>query len=222
MTVKALDVYRYKEHDVRTTEIDGEIWFVAADIANILEIMRTNDATEGLEEDEKGTAKIRTPGGMQDMTIISESGLYTLIMRSNKPEAKQFRKWVTGTVLPMIREKGYYAPEDFNVVPVKNEQQQNKPKIIGQFTNSVFKSAMAIIEKAQACKKDEDFEAVIALDDIFKLNTGYSVLEIAGFKLTLVQKIFPYPYDDTGSYSCIWVRGWEKRNTLDDLMKGDN
>ena len=217
-----IQVFTYGANTVRTIEKDGTAWFVAKDVADILGFRDAFNATMHLDDDEKDTTKVSTPGGEQDMTIISESGLYTLIMRSNKPEAKQFRKWVTGTVLPMIREKGYYAPEDFNVVPVKNEQQQNKPKIIGQFTNSVFKSAMAIIEKAQACKKDEDFEAVLALDDIFKLNTGYSVLEIAGFKLTLVQKIFPYPYDDTGSYSCIWVRGWEKRNILDEHMKGDN
>lgn len=105
----ALQVFTYKAHQVRTVTIGGEIWFVAKDVANILGIMRTNDATEGLDEDEKGTAEIRTPGGMQSMTIISEPGLYTLLMRSNKPEAKPFRRWVTHGVLPAIRKTGSYA-----------------------------------------------------------------------------------------------------------------
>ena len=65
--------------------------------------------SDHLDADEKGVTKCDTPGGMQDMTIVSESGLYTLIMRSNKPEAKRFRKWVTSEVLPSIRKTGSYS-----------------------------------------------------------------------------------------------------------------
>lgn len=68
-----------------------------------------------LEEDEKGRSQIATPGGMQNVNVINESGLYAVILRSDKPEAKRFRKWVTSEVLPSIRRTGGYvhaAPED--------------------------------------------------------------------------------------------------------------
>ena len=109
MTQNALQVFNYKNKEVRTTEIDGEVWFVAADVAEILEIQRTNDATEGIDADEKGTANIRTPGGMQKMTIISEPGVYALVMKSRKPEAKEFSRWVRHEVLPAIRKTGSYS-----------------------------------------------------------------------------------------------------------------
>lgn len=78
MRNNTLQVFIYKAHQVRTTEVDGEVWFVAADIADILEMRDAFNATRELDEDEKGTAKVSTPGGKQDMTIISEAGLYTL------------------------------------------------------------------------------------------------------------------------------------------------
>lgn len=94
---------------VRVVMIDGEPWFVAADVASALTIGRTDDAVARLDDDEKGTATVRTPGGEQQMTIINESGLYSLILTSRKPEAKKFKKWVTSEVLPTIRKTGRYV-----------------------------------------------------------------------------------------------------------------
>lgn len=102
-----LQIFSYKEKQVRTTEIDSEIWFVAKDVCDVLEM--TVEATRRLDNDEKGLKKIQTPGGVQDITIISEAGLYTLLMRSNKEEAKPFRRWVTHEVLPSIRKTGTYS-----------------------------------------------------------------------------------------------------------------
>ena len=107
-----IQVFNYQNKNIRTINIDGEIWFVAKDIADILEIKNARDAVSGLDEDEKGTEKIRTPGGMQDMTIINEYGLYSLTLRSNKPEAKHFKHWITHDVLPAIRKTGFYATPD--------------------------------------------------------------------------------------------------------------
>ncbi len=105
----ALQVFTYKAHQVRTVIISGEIWFVAKDVCDILEITKYRDAISKLDDDERGLAKVDTLGGTQDMAIISEPGLYTLLMRSNKPEAKPFRRWVTHDVLPAIRKTGSYA-----------------------------------------------------------------------------------------------------------------
>lgn len=87
---------------------DGEPWFVASDISKILEYSEASAMTRQLDDDEKGLSVLQTPGGNQELLTISESGLYSAIMRSNKPEAKQFKRWVTGDVLPSIRKNGGY------------------------------------------------------------------------------------------------------------------
>lgn len=89
----ALQVFTYNNNEVRTVAKDGEIWYVAKDVCDILDIQNSNDTVRKmLDDDEKGIEKLYTPGGMQDMTIISELGLYALILRSNKPEAKNFSR----------------------------------------------------------------------------------------------------------------------------------
>ncbi|PZX21331.1 phage antirepressor KilAC domain-containing protein [Rhodobacter capsulatus] len=94
---------------VRAVTIDGEPWFVARDVCDVLGLTKDRDAVARLDRDERGSVKVDTLGGAQSVNIISESGLYALILRSNKPEAKAFRKWVTATVLPTIRKTGSYV-----------------------------------------------------------------------------------------------------------------
>jgi len=96
---------------VRVIVKDDAPWFVSKDVCDCLCIANSRDAVSRLDADEKGVGKADTLGGSQDMTMISESGLYALIMRSNKPEAKSFRKWVTSEVLPAIRKTGMYVPQ---------------------------------------------------------------------------------------------------------------
>lgn len=89
---------------------NGNPWFVAKDVCNILDLDSSNISRQGyLDDDEKGLYSIQTLGGFQDMLIVSESGLYSLVFRSRKPEANRFRKWVTGVVLPSLRKTGFYA-----------------------------------------------------------------------------------------------------------------
>lgn len=99
--------YQFEKHEVRALTIDGDPWFVAKDVCAVLDL--GTEQIRRLDDDEKGLRKVQTPGGTQEMAIISESGLYTLIIRSNKPQAKPFRKWVTAEVLPSIRKTGGYA-----------------------------------------------------------------------------------------------------------------
>lgn len=80
----------------------GNPWFVAKDVCDILGIARVDRAVAGLDDDEKGAHSVRTPGGDQMVTLISESGLYSLILRSRKPEAKRFKKWVTSEGLSNV------------------------------------------------------------------------------------------------------------------------
>ena len=104
-----LSVFSFESREVRTIAIDGAPWFVAEDIATALEYRNAPDMTRNLDDDEKGTQIVRTPGGDQEMTVINESGLYSAILKSRKPEAKRFKKWVTSEVLPSIRKTGSYS-----------------------------------------------------------------------------------------------------------------
>lgn len=98
--------------DVRALAVDGEPWFVAKDVCLILGLGRQQDSTRYLDDDEKGECLVNTPGGDQHMVCISEPGLYKLIMRSRKPEAKAFQRWVTHEVLPALRRDGAYVASD--------------------------------------------------------------------------------------------------------------
>ena len=109
----ALQVFNFEKRDVRVVMKGSEPWWVAKDVCEVLELSNPSEALKGLDDDERGSLRISEgtspAGGNPNMNIISESGLYTLIMRSNKPEAKRFRKWVTSEVLPALRKTGSYS-----------------------------------------------------------------------------------------------------------------
>lgn len=95
---------------VRTTVIDGEPYFVGKDVAEILGYANTRDAlAKRVDEEDKGVANCDTLGGIQELTVINESGLYSLILSSKMPNAKKFKRWVTKEVLPSIRKTGSYG-----------------------------------------------------------------------------------------------------------------
>lgn len=97
---------------VRVAEIDGEPWFIAADVCRALDVKNGRDAVSRLDDDEKGVALTDTLGGKQEMAAVSEAGLYALVLSSRKPEAKAFKRWVTHDVLPSIRKHGAYMTEE--------------------------------------------------------------------------------------------------------------
>ena len=102
----------HNEYNVRIIDLDGELWFVASDVASALDYPSASHVARNLDEDEKGIHNLYTLGGSQEMLIINESGLYSAILKSRKPEAKKFKKWVTSEVLPSIRKTGKYeAPK---------------------------------------------------------------------------------------------------------------
>lgn len=95
---------------IRALMLDGAPWFIAKDVCDALGYANPRQAiATHLDDDEKGVTNLDTLGGRQAHAVINESGMYALILRSNKPEAKPFRKWVTGAVLPSIREHGAYV-----------------------------------------------------------------------------------------------------------------
>lgn len=98
--------FDFEEQAVRVVMRDDEPWFVAADICRVLEIRNTSDAVKRLDEDEVTLDQIE--GSHRETNLVSESGLYALVIRSDKPAAKRFRKWITAEVLPAIRRTGRY------------------------------------------------------------------------------------------------------------------
>lgn len=116
-TPSILDPFSFDGTELRVAELEGELWFVAADVCAALDLKDVGQALERLDSDERGGCTVPTPGGPQQMLTVSESGMYSLIFTSRKVEAKRFKKWVTSEVLPSIRKTGSYtAPAGFNAL----------------------------------------------------------------------------------------------------------
>lgn len=118
----AVNQFTFENHEVRTIILDGEPWFVVVDVCNALKLTNPAESVRKLDDDEKGISLIDTLGGKQEMCVISESGMYTLVLRCRdavKPGTlpHRFRKWVTSEVLPQIRKTGSYQPS----VPVNRQ-----------------------------------------------------------------------------------------------------
>jgi prophage antirepressor-like protein len=103
--------FAFADHQVRVILIDDRPWFVAVDICKVLDLENSSRAIARLKDYEKGVTTILTRGGKQDVAIISESGLYRLILTSRKPQAEPFQDWVCQEVLPQIRKTGKYEPQ---------------------------------------------------------------------------------------------------------------
>lgn len=110
-------IFSFKNNQVRTVQIDNDAWFVGKDVATILGYSQTAKAVrDHVDDDDKGVSVLDTPGGQQRMTLINESGVYSLVFGSNLPNAKEFKRWVTKEVLPEIRKTGSFnspqSPEE--------------------------------------------------------------------------------------------------------------
>lgn len=163
---------------IRTIEKDGEPWFVGKDVAAALGYKEpTKAAREKVDDDDKGVSKIDTPSGIQEMTIINESGLYSLVLSSKLPTAKKFKRWVTNEVIPSIRKHGaYMTPETLEKVllspdtlmqlaqNLKDEQEkrkeletkieQDKPKVLFADAVATAQTSILIGELAKLLKQN--------------------------------------------------------------------
>lgn len=115
-----LQVFEYRDRRrIRTVEIDGEPWFYAIDVGLALEIQNTRDAVARLDIDDVGTTDgVNIRGRKQRFSIVNEPGLYQLVFESRKPEAKQFKRWITHEVLPQLRRTGVYQMRGASRVPI--------------------------------------------------------------------------------------------------------
>lgn len=155
----------------RVVDVNGEPWFVAKDVCECLELGNPRTSIALLDEDEKGVHTMDTPGGAQEMSIVSEAGLYSLILRSRKPEAKAFKRWITHEVLPAIRKHGGY------LTPAKLEEALTDPDTIIRLATNL----KAEREKRQALEAQAaaDRPKVVFAESIEVAKTSILVGEMA-------------------------------------------
>lgn len=159
-------IFEYQNKQIRTVEKDGTTWWVLKDICDALNLSSPHKVAERLDEDERCGIELRTSGGLQNTTVVNESGLYNVILRSDKPEAIPFRKWVTSEVLPAIRKHGaYMTPETLEAAilnpdtiikiatALKEEKEKNQ---LLQMVNSNLK-----VENAIMTPKAEYFDDLV-------------------------------------------------------------
>jgi len=109
-----IQLFNYLGQEVRVSEIDGTIWFIASDVGKVLELKNIRQNVADLDDDEKGVSTVYTPGGPQQVQIISEPGFYKVIGHSRTEPAKAFDRWVRHEVLPAIRKTGSYNMNGIN------------------------------------------------------------------------------------------------------------
>lgn len=167
-----IQIFNYQTHEVRTIQKEGEPWFVLRDVCQVLSLSTPARVAERLDPDEVSQTHITDNiGRQQETTIINESGLYNVILRSDKPEAKPFRKWVTSEVLPSIRKHGVYATAE------TAERLMNDP----DFMIQTFTALKNEREKRQALEAQakEDKPKVIFANAVSTANTSILVGELA-------------------------------------------
>lgn len=183
-----IQLFNFNGLQLRALYKNGEPWFVAADVARVLEYRTANDMFRGIDDEEKGYEKVRTPGGLQTMTIVNESGLYTAIVRANAPRAKPFRQWVTQEVLPTIRKTGQYqAPQG---------------QTLEQRSLAVLQELMAKVDEQQAQieaakPKVEAFEDFLSAEGSCSVGDAAKILQRAGID-TGPKRLFDYLNDELG------------------------
>lgn len=147
-----LQVFNYNGNEVRTIQKDGEPWWVLKDVCDVLNIENHKDLPKRLEDDEVGRFDLPHPQSRNktlEMLCINESGLYNVILRSDKPEAKPFRKWVTSEVLPSIRKHGAY------MTPQKIEEALLNPDTIIKLATNLKAEREKRMELERQAEKDK-------------------------------------------------------------------
>lgn len=116
------NVFSFQDKQVRVLMREGDLWFVARDVCEVLDHSDTSMAIRRLDDDEKLTQTMFVSGQNREVWLVNEPGLYSLILTSRKPEAKAFKRWITHEVIPSIRKTGTYATEQSKVVPLSERQ----------------------------------------------------------------------------------------------------
>ena len=205
--------------ELRSKTIDSEPWFVAADVCKALDLKDTSMSIRSLDDDEKGTNTICTLGGEQKVSIISESGLYSLILRSRKPEAKAFKRWVTHEVIPSIRKYGAYVTD--KVLDQMDEHPELIPEYIQRLRdeNANARTARETLEKVQAenallAPKATYYDSFVGIDSL--TNIRYTAKELCIPQKKFVGYLLEkgYLFRDRHRKDRLFARASERNNPL--------
>ncbi|AGK46087.1 phage antirepressor KilAC domain protein [Burkholderia thailandensis MSMB121] len=196
----AVKLFNFEGRQLRTVKIDGEPWFVAKDVCDVLGITNPTDALTALDDDEKSSFNLGLRGSAP--RVVSESGLYALIMRSRKPQARAFRKWVTSVVLPAIRKDGSYVMGEEKVATGEMDESElmaramiaannkierlqtqiaaNAPKVDFYETHTAPRGNMGFREFAKTLGVYErDLRALLSPEYLIKRPCGYGQYKVS-------------------------------------------
>lgn len=170
------EVFQYGESQIRTIVREEEVWFIAVDVCKVLTLSNPTEALRSIDVEDRSTLRISEGGA--EANIINESGLYTLILRSNKEEAKVFKRWITSEVLPSIRKHGGY------LTPEKTEELITNPDLIIQLATALKtereEKASLVVALDEAKPKAEFFDQVAECKDTYDIKTAAGMLNFHG------------------------------------------
>ncbi|MEK5099362.1 MULTISPECIES: phage antirepressor [unclassified Bacillus (in: firmicutes)] len=172
-------VFNYQDQQVRTVVKDGEPWFVAKDVCEILGIKNATQAVAKLDDDERAMFNIGRQG---NTNIVNEAGLYTLILGSRKPEAKQFKRWITHEVIPTIRKTGGYVANDDLFIQTYLPFADDQTKLLFSATLETVRKQNEVISEMKP--KAEEHDRFIAATNVQTLEQAAKSLGVGRNKLT--------------------------------------
>lgn len=167
-----LQLFQYEGKSVRTVFIGDEPMFIAKDVCEVLGISKYRDAVSRLDEDEGCPVWVDTLGGKQEMIAVTEAGLFNLIIRSDKPQAKQFKRWITHDVLPSIRKTGKYEIQPLSEIEVAK-------RWVAALEDKVRLEAQLIEQKP----KVEFFDQAMSSNDTLSMKEAAKILGYGPNKL---------------------------------------
>jgi prophage antirepressor-like protein len=176
--------FQFRGQEIRSVPIDGEPWFVATDVAQILGYRDSNSLTRRIDPEDKGTQILRTLGGDQALTVINEAGLYTGVLGSTVPDAREFKLWVVRVVLPAIRMTGSYS-----VAPVEAPAELSRLEILTLALDSERRAITAEAQAAELTPRAEAWDTLASADGDYDVAEAAKILVRAGVK-TGPQRLF--------------------------------
>ena len=166
-------IFEHLDWTLRAVEVNGEPWVVASDVARSLGYRMASDLTRRLDDDEKGYAEVRTPGGDQEMTVINEPGLYRAVFGSQVDSAKRFQRWAIHEVLPAVRKTGSYGSTP--ALP------QDYPSALRELAETVERESALKLELEAAAPKVAAFEAFIDADGSMSMEEAAKTFAVENF-----------------------------------------
>ena len=175
--MKSLDLFHFKGRQVRTIQLDGEPWFVAADVCDVLGLNNPSQALSYLDRDERRLITNEAWRTNGNMAIVSEPGLYSLVLRSRRPEAKGFRRWIAHEVIPALRQSGEYR-----LAAVSSVAAVPSGQLLQFFRRDLLNLAIeAEAECEELRPKAAFFDRVADSSDSFSLAETAKMLETEGY-----------------------------------------